>query len=153
MLFMMPWIIIAAMLDFGAFVLFVVRRDPEQGWIALCAGAALVVIGILYYLFIHIPALTVREFRPDGRHKGIKGDIEIFCRNLGRLDKFKAANSTESAFTHAMKSSNRVLSSRLFSESSPSARTSKGFLISGTRVAPSRVQVKRTISRIRRLAS
>jgi SAM-dependent methyltransferase len=37
-----------------------------------------------------------------------------------------------------------------FSERSPSARTSKGFLISGTRVTPSSLQFKHTNSRIRR---
>src|SRR4029077_17619866 len=36
--------------------------------------------------------------------------------------------------TPAIKSSNGVLSPRLFSERSPSARTSKGFLIAGTEV-------------------
>src|SRR5262245_5580929 len=46
----------------------------------------------------------------------------------------------------------QILSPRLFSERSPSARTSKGFLISGMSVAPSRVQCERTISRILRFA-
>ena len=43
--------------------------------------------------------------------------------------------------------------SRLSREISPSARTSKGFLITGTRVTSSRRQFKQTISKIRRLAT
>src|SRR5579862_7587761 len=43
-------------------------------------------------------------------------------------------DSNASALAPARKSSNGVLSPRLFSETSPSARASKGFLIAGTRV-------------------
>jgi len=43
--------------------------------------------------------------------------------------------------------------SRLFSEMSPSARTSKGFLIVGTRFTSSSRQFKNAISRIRRFAA
>jgi hypothetical protein len=46
----------------------------------------------------------------------------------------------------------QILLPRLLSEMSPSASTSKGFLISGTRVAPSGVQFKQTFFRIRRLS-
>ena len=81
MLFMMPWIIIAAMLDFGAFVL--LRRPSGSGARldrATRRCGALVVIGILYYLFIHIP-------RPDGEGipawmagtKGSKGTSRYFA--------------------------------------------------------------------------
>ena len=48
--------------------------------------------------------------------------------------------------TPVKKSSNGVLLPRLFSETSPSARTSKGFLIVGQRVTSSRRQLKRTKS-------
>jgi hypothetical protein len=47
----------------------------------------------------------------------------------------------------------QILSPRLFLEISPSAKTSKGFLIAGTRLASSRRQFKKTISRIRRFAA
>src|SRR5581483_6658795 len=42
----------------------------------------------------------------------------------------------------------QIQSARLFSETSPSARTSNGVLIGGTRVAPSSRQFKHTISSI-----
>jgi hypothetical protein len=46
----------------------------------------------------------------------------------------------------------QIQSPRFLSERSPSARTMKGVLIVGTRVAPPSVQFKYTISRIRRFA-
>jgi hypothetical protein len=58
-----------------------------------------------------------------------------------------------SALVPLRKRSNGVVSPRLFSETSASARTSKGFLIVGTSVTPSRREFKNTISSSRRLAS
>ena len=57
-----------------------------------------------------------------------------------------------SSTTPRRKSSNRVLSPRLFLEMSPLARTSKGFLIVGQRVTSSSWQFKKAISRIRRFS-
>ena len=60
--------------------------------------------------------------------------------------------SVDQSVTVLAKSSIGVLLLRLFFEMSPSARTSKGFRIVGTSVAPASEKVKQTICSNRRFA-
>jgi len=65
----------------------------------------------------------------------------------------KNATETHVTWFGTKRSLVQIQSPRLFLETSPSASTSKGFLIVKARVASSRRQFKKTISRIRRLAA
>jgi hypothetical protein len=91
--------------------------------------------------------------KPLCTHRGAVGD----SNHMGAPVNSHAASNIDSIITAGQlsncepKSSNRVWLPRLTSETSPSASTSKGFLHSGTRVTPSSVKFKHTISRIWRL--
>src|SRR5262245_20877529 len=63
------------------------------------------------------------------------------CGPLPQFPERIRHNSASQPRTPAIKSSIAVLSPRLSFERSPSASTSKGFLLVGTRVAPSTVQI------------
>ena len=82
----------------------------------------------------------------------------VLGRNSADLDPLKRAFQKGSAGLSCAclgckRSQVQILSPRLSFVMSPSARTSKGFLIVGQRVAPSSWQFNRTISRIRRFVA
>ncbi len=79
-----------------------------------------------------------------GARSSFRGQRRVQIAEFAASRSAAAIKAVGQTFRPLKKSSNRVSSPRLSFEMSPSARTSKGFLISQTRVASSRRQFKQT---------